>query len=73
MDLSKKNIQEAYSDALQIVWAAMCAVAAVGLVVSFFTVEYTLDDPEKAKDLDARKYSEKGTEKPSENIRDGNL
>ena len=67
----KKDIQKAYSDALQIVWAVMCAVAAVGLVVSFFTVEYTLDDPEKVKDLDAQKYSGEGTEKPFENIRNG--
>jgi len=53
---NKTDIKQAYSDALRVVWAAMCAVAAVGLVVSFFTVEYTLDSPKNVeKDSQRRK------------------
>lgn len=42
----KASLQQAYSDALHSVWAALGVVAAVGLVVSLLTVEYTLDRPQ---------------------------
>ena len=66
---NKTDIRQAYSDALRIVWAAMCAVAAVGLVVSFFTVEYTLDSPKNVgKDPQRRKNVAESMEK---NLKDG--
>jgi len=42
------DINQAYCDGLQTVWATMCAIAAVGLIASLFTVEHTLEQPEEA-------------------------
>lgn len=47
-------------------------VAAVGLVVSFFTVEYTLDSPKNVgKDPQRKKYVAEGMEKNPKDSRDG--
>lgn len=69
---NKTDIKQAYSDALRVVWAAMCAVAAVGLVVSFFTVEYTLDSPKNVeKDPQRGRNAAEGMEKNSKDSRGG--
>jgi len=41
------DIKQAYCGGLQTVWATMCAIAAVGLIASLFTIEYTLEQPEE--------------------------
>ncbi|KAJ5834969.1 major facilitator superfamily domain-containing protein [Penicillium robsamsonii] len=42
-DVHKLHLQEAYTDSLRIVWAVCCGVSAVGLLLSFFTEAYDLN------------------------------
>ena len=43
----RSETQQAYADALKVVWAVMCGVSALGLVATFFTEEFSLDGPGK--------------------------
>jgi ribonuclease PH len=41
------EVKQLFADALKVVWAVMCAVSALGLGLTFFTEEFTLDEPVK--------------------------
>ncbi|KAJ5659679.1 major facilitator superfamily domain-containing protein [Penicillium longicatenatum] len=42
-NIHKLHLREAYTDSLTIVWAVCCGVSAVGLLLSFFTEAYDLN------------------------------
>lgn len=46
----RMDIMQAYADGLKLVWAVMCGVASIGLVLTFFTREYDLDGPKTLGD-----------------------
>jgi hypothetical protein len=41
------EVKQVYADALKVVWGVMCLVSAVGLAATFFTKEFSLDEPHK--------------------------
>ncbi|KAL8718066.1 MAG: hypothetical protein Q9225_004760 [Loekoesia sp. 1 TL-2023] len=41
----KKNLQHAYADSLKVVWLTMCGLAAVGLILSFWTRGLDMNKP----------------------------
>jgi hypothetical protein len=43
----KTQLIQAYADSLQIIWIVMCALSAVGLIVSLFTKGYSLNQEHK--------------------------
>jgi hypothetical protein len=53
------EVKQAYADALKVVWGVMCFVSAVGLAVTFFTKEYSLDNPQRTGDLSKEDNSSK--------------
>jgi hypothetical protein len=55
----KTQLVKAYSDSLQIIWIVMCALSAVGLLVSLFTKAYSLNQEHKTlQGLDDRSHPE---------------
>ncbi|KAL8912871.1 MAG: hypothetical protein Q9172_007411 [Xanthocarpia lactea] len=44
-DVMKKNLQHAYADSLKVVWATMCGLAAVGLILSLGTKGLDMNRP----------------------------
>lgn len=60
------DIMQAYADGLKVIWAVMCGVAFIGLVMTAFTREYTLDGPKNLGDTLAHQLDvEEGLEKSS--------
>lgn len=60
------DIMQAYADGLKVIWAVMCGVAFIGLVMTAFTREYTLDGPKNLGDTLAHQLDvEEGPEKSS--------
>jgi hypothetical protein len=57
------DINQAYCDGLQTVWATMCAIAAIGLIASLFTVEHTLEQLEDAVEETKVESSSSGEER----------
>lgn len=43
----KIDTKQVYADALKVIWGTMCAVSMLGLAATFFTEEYSLDQPGK--------------------------
>jgi hypothetical protein len=46
----QEDAKQVYADALKIVWGVMCGVSMIGLAVTIFTKEYSLDAPDKTID-----------------------
>ena len=44
-DVMKRNLQHAYADSLKVVWATMCGLAAVGLILSLGTKGLDMNRP----------------------------
>jgi hypothetical protein len=62
----RMDIIQAYADGLKVIWAVMCGVASIGLVMTFFTREYALDGPKNFRDTLTHKSDvEEGSDKGS--------
>ncbi|KAL8994387.1 MAG: hypothetical protein Q9169_005622 [Polycauliona sp. 2 TL-2023] len=62
-DAVKRNLQHAYADSLKVVWATMCGMAAVGLILSLGTKGLDMNKPLETEQyfLDERRTTDEET------------
>ncbi|KAL8896152.1 MAG: hypothetical protein Q9192_003232 [Flavoplaca navasiana] len=62
-DAMKQNLQQAYADSLKVVWATMCGLSAVGLILSLGTKGLDMNKPLETEQyfLDERRMADEET------------